>query len=88
MSKNITGKIERRKNGLLVKGRIKDIGYELDVWSEGKRSGGDVIVKINFFSGKNEIGETYRVSPHRAEKVAPKFSIKAREFISELRRRK
>jgi hypothetical protein len=81
------GSIEKRKNGFLVQGRIKGrrvVDYELDV----SREGTDVLVKFNLFPMTGHpLGETYRLSVMRAEKLAPKFAKKFAEFLAELRSR-
>jgi hypothetical protein len=67
---------EPRLNGWTISGswpvRGKQIfDWEIDTWGE---SGGDVIIKINLFSGKGQpLGIVYRTTVATVDKLVPKF---------------
>jgi len=84
------GPVEKRKDGLRAQGRWTNgrgrtiTDWELDV--EKERGGTDMLVKVYLWEKNKRIGETYRVSISRSEKVAGKLAIWVYRHVNQIER--
>lgn len=77
--------VSRTASGRYDPSRKHVADWELDVWKAYDEPT-DCIVKINLWSARGrQIGESYRVSMARAERVAQKLAVLVQGYISQMR---